>query len=166
MKRSPFETLASVVDALGQELTARGTNKDMCSFTIMPGDTAIANYGAESCGGMSWVRLALANTTVSFPQSDVTVNNCGHGLAFTAEVGILRPSHEPEVNPEMQIVELPTDAEMMEDAEHSLDDMMAMHAALSAVGMEMDDFIIQSYSPIGPEGGVVGGTWVFVFGEE
>lgn len=166
MTRSPFDTLASVLDAVNEELIASGTKGDMCSVTIMPGDTAIANYGIESCGGMLWVRLGIANTTVAFPSSDVTVNNCSHSLAFTAEVGILRPSHEPDVGEAFQQVELPTDEELMEDARLQIGDITTMHRALKAVGQEMDDFIIQTYAPIGPEGGIVGGTWTFVFGEE
>lgn len=163
--QTPIQTMGMVLDALLAELKADGTDADLCSKTIMPGDTTIADYGTESCGGMVWLRLVNANTTVSFPTNDVTVNNCTHLLAFNAEVGVLRPATLPESN-EVNQFDLPTDEEQWDEADLQLKDLTAMHRALKAVGQEMDDFIIQAYTPIGPDGGVVGGTWSFVFGEE
>lgn len=162
---TPMETMGKVLDALLEELRRDGTDKDLCSKTIMPGDVTIADYGAESCGGMAWLRLINANTTVSFPTSDVTVNNCTHLLAFNAELGVLRPAKLPDNNGVNEF-DLPSDTEQWDEADLQLKDMAAMHRALKKVGQEMDDFIIRAYAPNGPDGGVVGGIWSFVFGEE
>lgn len=163
--QTPIETMGMILDALNEELDADGTREGMCSFTIHPGDTTIADYGTESCGGMSWLRLVGANTTANFPSSNVTVNNCAYEMAFSAEVGILRPGVLPDVNGVNEI-DLPSDTERYDEAALQLKDMMAMKRALAAVGRDMDNFIIQAYTPIGPDGGIVGGTWSFVFGEE
>lgn len=161
----PMQVMASILDEVNQALIENGTKGKMCSMTIMPGDTVPADYGTEDCGGMFWVRLTSANTTVGFPATDVTVNNCTHSLAFNAEIGILRPAKIPEAN-KVRGITLPTDEEQWEEANLQLSDMLAMHGALKAVGQDWDDFIIQQYMPIGPDGGIVGGQWTFVFGEE
>lgn len=162
----PIETtLAVILDEVLSRLNAEGLAEDLCSKTIMPGAELIADYGTESCGGMLWLRLLTVNTTQSFPASDVGINNCAYTLAHVCEIGILRPAVIPESNGVNKLT-LPTDMEQYEEAVAQMKDMRIMKDALSAVGGEMDDFIIQQYTPEGPDGGIVGGTWVFVVGEE
>lgn len=161
---SVLSALGKVLDRLDVQLTAAGTREGLCAFTVYPGDAAPADYGSEDCGGMGWARLVTAVPSVNFPASDLSVDNCAYRLAYSAEIGILRPGPIPAVF--QQDMDLPDDAEHLAAAGLQYADMAAMHAALAGSRDDFDDMIIQSYVPLGPEGGVVGGSWQFVFALE
>lgn len=163
--RDPHTVMSAILEASRQELIASDPGNDFCSITVQPGAQPIYDFGAESCGGMLWVRLNSANLSRSFPESDMTVNNCAYTMAYLAEVGVIRPAPMVE-NAGMNQLEMPNDAEQFNASRAQLQDMQAMLNGLKSIGARMDDFIIQIYNPIGPEGGVVGGYWTFVFGEE
>lgn len=158
------KALASVLDEALTRLKVDGSDADLCSKTLMSGSDLILDYGLESCGGMLYVRLIGANTTASFPESDVTVNNCAYTLAYQCEVGLLRPAVMPEQA--MKRLILPTNEQHFDQSMRQYGDMEKMLGALQAVGSGYEEFIIGSYAPFGPEGGVIGGIWSFTVGEE
>lgn len=164
MERDPHNVLAVILEEARVRSHKRDPELPLCSTTVASGSQAIYDFGAESCGGTIWTRLVSANVTNSFPAVDDDPNNCAQRVAYHAEVGILRAAALPESTG--LDIEVPSDEELFNESRQQLFDMQDMLTGLQAVGAEMDDFMIQSYFPVGPEGGVVGGTWAFVFGEE
>lgn len=158
------KALASVLDETLTRLKADGSDADLCSKTLMSGSDLILDYGLESCGGMLFVRLLSVNTTATFPESDVTTNNCAYTLAYQCEIGLLRPAVMPEQA--MKRIILPTDEQHFDQSMRQYADMEKMLGALQAIGTEYDEFIIGQYSPYGPEGGIIGGIWSFTIGEK
>lgn len=162
MKRDPHVLLAALVE----EVRVRSDGgAGFCSITVAPGDQAIFDFGAESCGGAIWTRLSSANLTRSFPTMLDTMSNCAATAVYHAEIGILRPGAVPDTTLGGEVI-FPSDEELFLNSQDQLKDMQVMLEALQAIGSDYDDFIIQNYIPIGPDGGVVGGTWAFIFGEE
>ena len=137
----------------------------LCAISRMAGAEVPLDYGQESCGGLLFVRLVSANPSVSFPGNDTTINSCSAMLAWPLEVGIFRPAPLAElVNDELI---LPTDTENSTAQEQQMLDLECMYRALIRLGNEeVEDLIIGSYTPQGPEGGVVGGRWGFTVGLE
>lgn len=120
---------------------------------VIPGEAPIGSYALDC--GMAWVRLTTAYpSTVVGRVSDV-VGNCGKGLGFEVEIGVMRCMDMDE--------ESPSDAELLATTQQQLDDMLTMHRAVSccaAIGSK--DYILQAYRPIGPTGGFVGGTFTLL----
>lgn len=156
--------LGRALDALNQELEADGTRKSLCEVTVLHGETMILDYGAESCGGMGWVRLVSGNPTATFPQP-AQAGTCAQDLAFAVEMGVIRPAPKIETAFNKRII-LPSADEQAAATSLALDDMMAMRRALKEFASEMENFILGSYTPIGPQEGTVGGSWSFTVGEE
>lgn len=144
------------------EFQKPGQTAGFCSVSLMPGSDVPYDYGQESCGGSLWVRLMTSNPSVSFPANDVTVSNCVSTLAYQVEVGVMRPAPLAEVIG--QEVELPTETENGDAALQQLDDMESMYAAIIAFADEVELLTPGFYTPIGPEGGVVGGKWTLAIG--
>lgn len=154
-----MELLISKVMA---ELQKPGQNADLCAIGPMPGSDVPYDYGQESCGGILWVRLASANPSASFPLADVTVDNCAVTLAYPLELGIMRPAPLAEMMGEE--LQLPTDAENAAAVEQQMKDLESMYIAIRALGDDVESVLPGIYTPRGPEGGVVGGTWTLTVG--
>lgn len=163
MKIPPMAILGRALDALNQELEADGTRESLCEVTVLHGETMILDYGAESCGGMGWVRLVSGNPTATFPNAP-QAGTCAMDLAFAVEMGVIRPA--PKIGTFQKRIILPTADEQAAATSLALDDMAAMHRALKAFASEMENFVLGSYTPIGPQEGTVGGSWSFTVGEE
>jgi hypothetical protein len=144
------------------EFQKPGQNASFCSVALMPGNAVPYDYGQENCGGSLWVRLSSANPSASFPLADVTVNNCTSSLAYPLEIGVMRPAPLAEMVGDA--FQLPTDAENSAATEQQLADMESMYAAIIAFADEVELLTPGIYTPIGPEGGVVGGRWTLTVG--
>lgn len=147
--------------AVAVELEKDGTGSSICSFTKQPGDSVALDYA--ECGGMAWVRLVDSRPTVGFTRADVTPASCYWGLTHTLEIGIMRPSPIPEES--LAGAELPDDSEMSAATEAQMNDLAAMHRAIKAARREFE-LLPGTYTPVGPVGGTVGGTWAVQVGEE
>jgi hypothetical protein len=159
------EMLAIVLEELTDVLKDADQYDSMCAVTVYPGIAVPVDYvGGDECGGMAWVRHVSSNPTSRFPNADITVDNCAYSLAHTMEVGIVRPSPIPESDG--STVDLPDDAAHMDSAFDIADDMMLMKLAIQNAAKTIDFVILGSYSPLGPEGGAVGGTWSLVVGDD
>lgn len=159
-------TLKLLLEALVEELQRSGLGgaDDLCAKAIYPGDSIVLDYA--ECGGMAWVRLVDAFETVGFPNTDVTIDSCATTLAATVEIGVMHPSPIPEEI--LGELDLPDDAEHTSAAERQIEEMRAMHRAMATVRriIGRDLLLPGRYTPVGPVGGTVGGTWSLTIGEE
>lgn len=109
---------------------------------------------AEGCG-QAWVRLTTAYPSSAVGFADTTPGNCSKGFGYDIEIGITRC---------IRIVEnggsLPAD-EMLGAVQLQIADMLTMQQAiLCCSSFAGENSVLGQYTPIGPEGGVVGGSWV------
>lgn len=136
----------------------------LCFCGIIAGDQPYDATGiGEGCDeddpdsgcGQAWVRLVGAYPSTNVGQADVMPGNCTNGFGFDLEVGILRC-----IRIEEEGGILPAE-EMLEAVQLQVADMLTMQAALLCCdGLENEDFILGQYTPMGPAGGLVGGTWL------
>jgi hypothetical protein len=137
---------------------------DVCFCGVVPGDQAIGNYAGDcndKCG-MAWVRLVSV-----YPMSSVGVinpepGNCGVGLGVDIEMGIFRCI---SVGDEQG--NLPSPAELLEATQLQIADALVMHKAVRCcTAIPSKEAIIGPYTPVGPLGGLVGGTVQVSMGTE
>jgi hypothetical protein len=157
--------METALAALKLELADSGDD-GLCAKAIYPGVAVPSDYAAnDECeGGMAWVRLISAAPTMAFPAQDMTADSCAATLAYSVEMGIIRPAPIPESF--QKDMDLPDDEEHIEAAHRQFNDMHLMHRALKRIRRSVDQMVFGSYTPVGPEGGVVGGSWDFTFGED
>lgn len=135
---------------------------DVCFCGVIPGDAAVAEY-AGSCNnkcGMAWVRLGTIYPSTVVGVIEEAAGNCGSGIGVDIEVGILRCAAMPDDrgNP-------PKPSALAASAKQCADDAMTMWRAISCCeAFGSKDFILRGYSPAGPMGGLVGGTWALSVG--
>lgn len=131
-----------------------------CFCGVVPGAAVVANFMPDCFNnedlptdGMAWVRLAAAYPAF---QPGIVVENPAEasvaGLGFDIEVGILRS------------IPLPTEgldeAQSADAVTSQMDDMITIRKAIMCcVALERADFLLNSYTPVGPIGGVVGGAF-------
>ena len=153
------EALAVLVDALKEELGKAENMDDFCSMTIMPGNEIPLDL---DCGGSGWVRLVSVVPSEAFPSQSARPGNCGYMLAYSVEMAVFRPA--PQMRKFANDVTVPSDEENFIAAEQQMADMTAMHAAMRSASQLFPDFLLGSYVPQGPEGGLVGGVWSMTIG--
>jgi hypothetical protein len=155
--------MAALLESLMAEMRAAGTAESMCMSTIYPGADIPLDFGPESgCGGTAWLRLVSANPTANFPTAASSINNCHYSLAYTVEMGIARPA--PVMEDHLGNFTVPDDVEQFDAANALMDDMALMHRAIRGAGL--DQLILGDWTPQGPAGGVMGGTWTLVVGDD
>jgi hypothetical protein len=140
---------ACVCDALAE----RGAGVP-CWCGIVPGAEA-SWVGCTECDsgrcGSAWVRLDGVWPYVSFPNPEVGLT-CAATMGYTVEVGVVR------------CMPLNDDGSPLDTAE-SLDVALAgaadMQALLYAISCCFGDVLhtVDSWVPVGPQGGCVGGYW-------
>lgn len=125
-----------------------------CFCGVIPGDSAIQEYAGDCDGdgcGMAWVRLVTSYPSATVGQAVTTQGNCGANIGADVEIGIMRCISAEEV---------PNEAELLESFDQQMKDMETMRRALLCCStLNSKDFILGSYRPTGPIGGLVGGTW-------
>lgn len=128
----------------------------VCYCGVVPGQAAVAQFAGDcayACG-MAWVRLAGLYRAKSVGVPDTTRGNCGSGIGMDIEMGILRCM---SVGDEQG--NLPSKAEMEEATQLQIADALVMwEAVLCCDAIETKDAIVGGYLPVGPDGGIVGGT--------
>jgi hypothetical protein len=155
--RSIWPAITALTSCLCQTLEARGL-PPVCICTPLPGEQIATDYVTESAG-MAWVRLEAAWPSTAFPNQAVGSSSCKAPLAFAIEIGLAycAPMSESDGTP-------PDLASQFEAVELQLAAMAAMRAAIECcMPANTADYAIGQYTPMGPEGGVVGGSWsIFV----
>jgi len=134
-----------------------------CFCGVLPGQTVAIDYFGgcddESCGnGMAWVRLAALYPAQIVGVPMQTPGNCDSTLGMDLEIGVVRCISAGEddgspVSPE----------ELAASTYLQSQDALAMRAAMACCSpLTSKDFILGAYTPYGPDGLVVGGTWTAV----
>jgi hypothetical protein len=162
MRHTAAEMMDIVLASLVVELRADGT-EEVCAAALYPGDGAPLDYA--ECGGMAWVRLITAAPSTSFPAPNGSVDNCALTLAYNLEVAVMRPAPIPEQFAG-GVPDLPTDAEHTAATHAQLADMEAMYRAFKRAAKDIEMTLVGSYTPVGPIGGTVGGSWTISVGNE
>lgn len=149
-----FDRLVMIRDCLCNQIKVDGLC-DVAFCGVVPGEAAAGDY--FNCGGaangMAWVRLANSYMATSVGQADLTIGNCAKDIGFDVEVGIMRCAPVASVNGTP-----PTAAAVNDAAAQQLLDMQALYRAIACCDeIDSKDHIIGTYTPLGPEGGVVGG---------
>jgi hypothetical protein len=150
-----FTALTDLATCLCATLVTEGL-PDVCFCGVVPGEAASAMYGgdcAKRCG-MAWVRLVSVSPTNTLgDQAPATQpGNCASGIGSTVEVGVLR------CTPIGTAERPPSDADLLSAARLQIADMMAMRQAVACcVGSR--DWVLGTYTPAGPSGGLLGGLW-------
>jgi hypothetical protein len=145
--------LEELVTCLCAQVEADGL-PPLCMCGLMPGDAIAADYAgdcADACG-MATVRLSQSYPSTVIGQPNLIPGNCASGIGIDVELAILRcievggEDGQP-VPPET----------LAEAAELQHNDMLAMWRAVNCCRTSKD-YIISAYTPLGPEGGLVGGA--------
>jgi hypothetical protein len=147
-----------------------------CEVQVLPGQIVSFDYCGEGgcdldgCGnGQAWVRLvnvqAVVRQSETGTSTGVAFTSCRGEYIFQLEMGVTRciPGVDASGNP-------PTTEELLEATRFQLADMDTMRRAITCCfatdrqwgenrGVQME-----SYTPVGPEGGCVGGYWTFYIG--
>jgi hypothetical protein len=149
--------LVDLAACLCEENTACGS-PSLCFCGVIPGAQPIDMSGVDcDPAGQAWVRLVTGYPSKAVGQPDTSVGNLESGLGFTIEVGILRY--------------FPIQSEAMEDediliaSEQQITDMMAIYRAITCCpALTVKDYILGTYTPLGPAGGLAGGQWTLSVG--
>lgn len=131
-------------------------NDEMCACGIVPGTQVAADMGScDHACGQAWVRLITAYPAVApgVGPSDPSAA-CGTFLGADIEIGVVRCIEVP-------LDGSPPDSGMLEAATiQQIDDLALMRSVIACCdGLADIDYVLGTYSPIGPQGLVAGGTW-------
>lgn len=157
-----MDDLKTLMGKFMQNLIIEIGNEEMCSKTLLPGASILGEYVPE-CGAMAWVRLMTGHFTERFPAVDARPGVCARSVAIPVEMGILRSAPQIKVAAGRRVI-LPNNAEQTEAANRQYDDFETMRRTLLRNENLVDDFLAGTYTPMGPENGIVGGSWTFTFG--
>jgi hypothetical protein len=120
----------------------------VCACSVVPGALVIPDMVgdcADGCG-QAWVRLVSAYPSVIIGVPDTQAGNCSSSVGVEVELGVLRCIESEDVGvPELQ-----------NGTQLQVADMLAMWRAVSCC-RQSKDYMITAYTPVGPEGGLVGG---------
>lgn len=152
-----FDRLCALRDCLCAQIKTDGL-PDVAFCEIVPGEAAAGDYFncSGGKGGMAWVRLMTSYRAVQVGVADTSVNNCGKETGFDVELGIMRcaPLMKNGGFP-------PSPSDVREAAALQILDMETMvRAVVCCPDLHSKDYVVGSYNPVGPEGGVVGGVMV------
>ena len=164
----PYTQLPNILDGLRACLQAELERAALHGGPPVPGKielrpgAAFAPYFStteDECKcGVAWVRLAglaLADTPgQDGPQRNAAGNLCGVvQWTATVEIGVQRCPTFGDAH------KLPTAAEARADTQRQLADMRTMLSAMRCCFGRIQDVTPGEYTPIGPEGLCLGGSW-------
>lgn len=148
--------MVKLSQCLCETLEERGLKPSKCFCGILPGDTPSWDYS----DGMAWVRLIDAYPSTTFPNPDTTARgSCSALLVATLEVGLLQCA--PGLGAGGS---LPTEVQNFDASRLQMAGMRAMHQAITCCDLGL--VVLGTYTPSGPQGNLVGGTWQLNVGVE
>ena len=159
-----YERLTALAECLCSQITEDGS-PPTCFCGVVPGDQrGVAAQVAGDCDvecGMAWVRLTTAYPASGVDLPNETVGNCSAGMGYEVEIGILRCISIGDSSGN-----LPTSAELLAATDLQIKDMLTMWRAVNCcTAFGSKDFRLGTYTPAGPSGGLVGGTWTLAMAE-
>lgn len=149
--------MTELAACLSAQITKDGL-PEPCWIGIVPGNQAVSNFmpdcfTGDAPDGMAWVRLST-----SYPsfepglQIESPLDSFNAPLGYELELGIVRSMPIPEEGIDAPEAAAVVDLQMR--------DMLTMRrAVLCCATFERGDVLLGPYTPLGPEGGVVGGTF-------
>lgn len=152
----PPNVIQTVLDDLATCLCAQILTDGLpplCFCGVVPGeDVALDRTGdCDDACGQAWVRLATAYPSVAIGQPSQVPGNCTQGIGLEIEMGVIRCF---DVGDGRSPVE---ESVLAAAGQLQVADMLAMWRAVACC-RQSKDFIIGQYVPVGPQGGIVGGT--------
>lgn len=134
-----------------------------CFCGVIPGDQVALDYctDCDSTGcGMAWVRVAgVGPRQASFAQPVRQPAGCQVILEAAFEVGIVRCAPMPGPDGQSPSLEAQLDAAQLQMAD------MAAGLEAAACCFRDRDSQVSGWTPLGPQGGCLGGTWFVTVGE-
>jgi len=159
--RIAWPALVQLTDCLCAELVKSGL-PPTCICSPMPGEAIAADYVSPT-QGMAWVRVAGVYPTSAFPAQEQTAAGCLLPMAVSLEVGVLycAPVTEGRSN------NPPGLAQMFDSTRLQMAAMAAMLRAIECClgSANRKGVSLGGYTPNGPGGGVVGGSWTVTVAE-
>lgn len=108
--------------------------------------------------GYAWVGLNGVFPSKVFPTQEAGASSCRAPLAATVTMGIIRCYAIKTVGESVESMMMYMDKQMA--------DMAAMRYAIECCAQDEElQVSLGAYTPIGPEGGIYGGTWSLSFGQ-
>jgi hypothetical protein len=156
-----YPIMLEAASCLCQQISAAGL-PEPCFCGVLAGATVVLDYCGDCGGGrcgQAWVRLSESYGSTTFP--DPAVNpTCAAPLAAVLEFGIARcaPVGDDQGNP-------PSLGDQLDTARLVTADMQAIRRAIACC-MGHREHVLGSYTPLGPVGGCVGGTWPVTVSED
>lgn len=152
-----FEMMTSLAGCIETTFEDEG-RPEVCFNGIITGDGVTAAW-VDDCSndlcGMTWVRLVNAYPSSSPGRQDQGTNNCASGIGIEIEVGVLRCTNVSVEDAEVE------EGEALQATSDVLADMFALRKAISCcVGVPSSDMVLGNWTPMGPLGGLVGGSWL------
>lgn len=149
--------LVSLQQCLCDEMNRAGVDSVECFCGVLPGALVTHDFP----DGMAWVRLSQSYTSTNITDQARTLSNCALPIAGVIEIGIVRcaPSPGRSGTP-------PTVLQQFEATRLQMADMAIMRRAVVCCFGQSKDFSAQlsGYTPFGPQGGLVGGSWTLYAG--
>lgn len=159
--RVAWPVLSKMADCLCKEIAAAGL-PPTCICSPFPGEAIATDYVTKD-EGMAWVRVSAVFPSANFPAQDQIARGCLMPLAVQLEVGSLfcAPVTEGRSN------KPPRMPAMFDSSRIQMAAMAAMLRAIECcLGREQQKGVsLGAYTPLGPEGGVVGGSWLVTVAE-
>lgn len=148
-----FSRLCALRDCLCDQIKKDGLPA-VAFCEIVPGEAAAGDYfNCTGASGMAWVRLTQSYRASQVGVANVQVGNCGKETGFDVEIGIMRCAALARANGLP-----PSPKSVREAAALQIMDMETMVRAVNCCPeIHSKDYVVGSYQPLGPEGGVVGG---------
>ena len=147
--------LMDLHECLCTELEKSGLSAD-CACLLVHGN--VLNVAPPTAGkGVAWVGIQSIYPSKTFPSPVSDRDTCVAPLAALVTVGLLR-CYAVKVNGESY-------EDMLLWMDKQMADMAAMRRAIVCCGLSVEDISLGVYTPIGPEGGVYGGTWTVTLGQ-
>jgi hypothetical protein len=148
-----IDALTVLAECVCTTLAVEGAG-ETCWCGVHPGAAVSWDYcsggecRSDTCG-MAWVRPTTVFPYDAFAQPVIDLR-CAHPLAWGVEVGSLRCMPQPSSG------ELLSPEESMEVTWGQVLDARAIHNALKCCDIKIAPVL---YTPVGPQGGCVGGYW-------
>ena len=148
------QTLEDALASITASLAAGGVAVD--TAFVAPGATAAID--PSTCRTTLWIRLVRAFPSASIPQQEVSPRGgCPSQMAYQIEVGLVR-CYVPQQVLNARVTDV---SAIAASAAACADDVDLLADAM--VNADLEDFILGAYTPLGPEGNMVGGVWTAHF---
>ena len=158
-----FGRLAALASCLCAELKDPINEvPDVCFCGLIPGNAIPVEYtgDCDDMCGAAWVRLISVYPSDAIGVIVTEPGNCLHGIGIDLEMGIIRclSVGDEQGNP-------PPPEELLAATDLAIRDATLMMKALACCeSIPPKDVVLGQYQPIGPEGGIIGGSFFVSMG--